>query len=217
VLTAQLQTPQCGGVLAKVKKVAEQFHEQQKEQSRHDGSPPHQWEGKQQVIQEGDNKKDEEMSFQKAKRVLKAIYGYSNSDSSIGEHHKKLHVMYGGPWDITSRYLIRTLSQAVAAAAPAPRVVSYHKWMEMSIVFNASNCSKNMAGARKLPLVIYPTIANVRLYHVPIDGRAALNLISLAAFQKQQIPMSKLTLSHLLLGMGSGCIIPHNSISHPVT
>jgi hypothetical protein len=102
-------------------------HEQQKEQSRHDGSPPHQWEGKQQVIQEGDNKKDEEMSFQKAKRVLKAIYGYSNSDSSIGEHHKKLHVMYGGPWDITSRYLIRTLSQAVAAAAPAPRVVSYHK------------------------------------------------------------------------------------------
>jgi hypothetical protein len=39
-----------------------------------------------------------------------------------------------------------------------------------------------MAGARQLPLVVTPIISNVRLYHILIGGRTALNLISLAAF-----------------------------------
>jgi hypothetical protein len=54
--------------------------------------------------------------------------------------------------------------------------------MEMSIVFDASDCPKNMSGVGQLPLVISLTIANIRLYRVLVDGRAALNLISLAAF-----------------------------------
>jgi hypothetical protein len=56
--------------------------------------------------------------------------------------------------------------------------------MEMSIVFNASNHPKNMAGVGQLPLVVSSTITNIKLYHVLIDGGAALNLISLMAFQK---------------------------------
>jgi hypothetical protein len=46
--------------------------------------------------------KDEEMEFQNAKRALKAIYGHSNSKSSDNEHHKVLHLMFGGSWDVTS-------------------------------------------------------------------------------------------------------------------
>jgi hypothetical protein len=56
--------------------------------------------------------------------------------------------------------------------------------MELSIVFDASDCPKNMSGAGQLPLVVSSTITNIRLYHVLIDGGAVLNLISLAAFQK---------------------------------
>jgi hypothetical protein len=56
--------------------------------------------------------------------------------------------------------------------------------METSISFDASDYPKNMVGAGQLPLVISSTIANIRLYHVLIDGGAALNFISLAAFQK---------------------------------
>jgi hypothetical protein len=55
------------------------------------------------------------------------------------------------------------------------------------------------------------------LYHVLIDGGAALNLISLATFQKLQIPMSKLAPSHPFLGVGSESIIPRGCISLPVT
>jgi hypothetical protein len=124
------------------------------------------------------------MSFQDAKTALNAIYSHSDSDSSTDEHHEQLHVMYGGSWDITSRRVIKTLHCVVAAAAPVLKVAPHHKWMETSIGFDASECPKNMAGAGHLPLVVSPTIANVKLYHVLIDGGAALNLMSLAAIQK---------------------------------
>jgi hypothetical protein len=84
--------------------------------------------------------------------------------------------------------------------------------METSIGFVTFDCPKNMVGAGQLPLVISPTI---RLYHVLIDGEAALNLISLAAFQKLQIPLSKLTPSRPFLGVGLSSIIPRGSISPP--
>jgi hypothetical protein len=60
--------------------------------------PPRQWEGKQQVAHKIDE--EEEMEFQNTKRAIKVIYGHS--ESSDKEHHKQLHVMYGGSWDIMS-------------------------------------------------------------------------------------------------------------------
>jgi hypothetical protein len=48
-------------------------------------------------------------------------------------------------------------------------------------------------------------------------GGVALNLISLAAFQKPQIPMPKPSPSRSFLGVGLASIIPHCSISLPVT
>jgi hypothetical protein len=56
--------------------------------------------------------------------------------------------------------------------------------METSISFGASDYPKSMAGAGQLPLLVFPTSINIKLYHVLIDSGAALNLISLAAFEK---------------------------------
>jgi hypothetical protein len=75
---------------------------------------------------------------------------------------------------------------------PAPRAAPHHRWMETTISFDAYNCPKSMAGAGQLLLLVSPTIINVKLYHVLIDSGATLNLISLAAFKKIQISMSKL-------------------------
>jgi hypothetical protein len=155
------------------------------------------------------------MEFQNAKWALKAVCGHS--DSSVDKHRKTLHVMYGGSWDITSPCFIRTLHRAVLAAAPAPRVAPHHKWMETSIDFDASDYPKNMAGAGQLPLLVSLTITNIRLYHVLVDGGAALNLISHVAFKKLQILMSKLTLSCPFSRVGLGSVIPSGSISLPVT
>jgi hypothetical protein len=56
--------------------------------------------------------------------------------------------------------------------------------VETPIGFDSSYCAKSMAGAGQLPLLVSPTISNVKLYHVLIDRGATLNLISLVAFKK---------------------------------
>jgi hypothetical protein len=105
---------------------------------------------------------------------------------------KVLHVMFGGSWAITSRHVVKTLRREIAAAALTPKAAPHPKWVETPIGFDASDCPKSMTGAGQLPLLISPTIFNVKLYHVLIDEGVALNLISLAAFKKLQIPMGKL-------------------------
>jgi hypothetical protein len=76
-----------------IKKLMEQFREQMRQQSScQDGASFRQWEGKQKVNPEVE--KEEEMEYQDAKRVQKAVY--SHSDSSGNERHKTLHVIFRG-------------------------------------------------------------------------------------------------------------------------
>jgi hypothetical protein len=157
------------------------------------------------------------MEFQDVKRTQKAIYGHSNSESSDNERRKMLHVMFGGSWAITSRRVIKTLRREVAAAAPVPKAAPHHKWMETPIGFNSSDCPKSMASAGQLPLLVSPTISNVKLYHVLINGGVALSLISLAAFKKLQIPMGKLQPSRPFFRVDPVSVTSHGCISLPVT
>jgi hypothetical protein len=122
---------------------------------------------------------------------LKTVYGHFDSESSDNEHRKALHVIFRGSWAITSRRIIKTLRREIAAGAPAPKAAPDRKWVETPIRFDASNCPKSMAGAGQLPLLVSPTIVNVKLYHILIDGGVTLNLINLAAFKKLHIPMGK--------------------------
>jgi hypothetical protein len=55
------------------------------------------------------------------------------------------------------------------------------------------------------------------LYHVLIDGGTTLNLISLAAFKKLQIPMGKLQPSRSFSGVGLVLVMPCGCISLLVT
>jgi hypothetical protein len=74
-----------------------------------------------------------------------------------------------------------------------------------------------MAGARVLPLVTAPTIANIKLHHVLIDGGAGLNVISYAVFKQLQIPESKLDPSRPFSGVGLHPVYLVGTISLPVT
>jgi hypothetical protein len=156
------------------------------------------------------------MEFQDAKRALKVVYGHSDSESSDNERRKTLHVMFGGSWTITYRRVIKTLRQEVVAATSALRAAPHHKWVKTPIGFDSSDCPKSMAGAGQLPLLVSPTISNIKLYHVLIDGGAAFNLISLAVFKKLQIPMGKLQPSRPFSGVGPVSITPHGCISLPI-
>jgi hypothetical protein len=74
-----------------------------------------------------------------------------------------------------------------------------------------------MAGAGMLPLVTAPTISNIRLHHVLINGGVGLSVISYAAFKHLQIPESKLTPSRPFSGVGPDPVYPVGTISLPVT
>jgi hypothetical protein len=65
------------------------------------------------------------MGFQKAKRVHKAIYDHTDSESSNNEHLMMLYVMFRGSWDITSCRIIKNLCREVVAAAPAPKAAPH--------------------------------------------------------------------------------------------
>jgi hypothetical protein len=96
-------------------------------------------------------------------------------------------------------------------------VAPHRKWVETPIGFDFSDCPKSMAGASQLPLLVSPTISNVKLYHILIDGGAAINLISLAAFKKLQIPMGRLQPSRPFSGVGPMSVTPRDCISLLVT
>jgi hypothetical protein len=87
---------------------------------------------------------------------------------------------------------------------------------EHHISFGPSDYPENMAGVRVLPLVTAPTIANIKLHHILIDGGASLNIISYAAFKELQIPESKLDPSRPFFGVGPHPIYPVGTISLPV-
>jgi hypothetical protein len=128
-----------------------------------------------------------------------------------------LYIMFRGSWDITSHLIVKNLRREVVAAPPIPKVTLHHKWMKTSISFDASDCPKSMARVRQLPLLVSPTIVNIKLYHVLIDGGTSLNLISMAAFKNLQILMSKLQSSRPFSGVGLVPVIPRSCIPLPIT
>jgi hypothetical protein len=115
------------------------------------------------------------------------------------------------------RRVVKTLCRAVVAAARAPSVAPHHKWMETSIGFDTFDCPKNMVGVRHLPLFVSPTITNIMMYNILVDGGATLNLISLTTFTQLLILMLKLAPSRLFPGVGPGSIMLCGSISLLVT
>jgi hypothetical protein len=74
-----------------------------------------------------------------------------------------------------------------------------------------------MAGAGDLPLVVSPTIANVQLRHVLIDGGAGLSILSTSAFFRMELRGVMLHPAEPFAGVGPGAVTPLGSVSLPVT
>jgi hypothetical protein len=126
--------------------------------------------------------------------------------------------MYGGSSELISRRDVKTLRREVLSVKPAtPKAAPHQRWKNTTISFGPSDCPENMAGAGVLPLVMAPTISNVRLHHVLIDGGAGLSVISYAAFKHLQIPESKLAPSRPFSGVGPDPVYPVGTITLPVT
>jgi hypothetical protein len=126
--------------------------------------------------------------------------------------------MYGGSSELVSRMNVKTLRREVFLVMPgASKAAPHQRWRSTTISFGPSDCPENMAGAGVLPLVTAPTIANIKLHHVLIDGGAGLNIIIYAAFKQLQIPESRLDPSRPFSGVAPQPVYPVGTISLPVT
>jgi hypothetical protein len=126
--------------------------------------------------------------------------------------------MYGSSSELVSRRDVKTLRREVLSMKPGtPKTAPHQRWKSTTISLGPSDCPENMAGAGVLPLVTAPTIANVRLHDVLIDGGAGLSVISYATFKHLQILEFKLAPSRPFSGVGPNSVYPVGTITLPVT
>ena len=91
----------------------------QREQSSKDGSPPPQQRpGKEKASDSRAAAGEKELGYQSPARELKGVYHDDNSDSDNDVHRKKLYVMYGGSWELVSRWNVKTLRREVLSVKP---------------------------------------------------------------------------------------------------
>jgi hypothetical protein len=159
-----------------------------------------------------------DLGYQSPEGDLKDVFtGDSDSDDD-NDRRKKLYVMYSRSWELTSRRNVKSLRREVLSVVPGvPKAAPHQRWRSTTISFGASDCPDNMAGAGILPLITAPVIANMRLHHILIDGRASLNVVSHAAFKQLQIPGSRLGPSCPFSGVAPQSVYPLGSIALPVT
>jgi hypothetical protein len=162
---------------------------ERRELTSKDGSPPRRRPGKERV-DDGDVAAGErDLGYQSPEQVLKDILTGDSDSGDDTNRRKKLYVMYGGRWELTSRRNVKSLCREVLSATPGvPKAAPHERWRSTTISFGASDCPENMAGAGILLLITAPVIANIKLHHVLIDGGAGLNVISHAAFRQLQMP-----------------------------
>jgi hypothetical protein len=203
----------CRKIIKLAKRVSERH-----EQASKDGSPPHRRPSKEKVDEGDATSGERDLGYQSPEGVLKDVLIGDSDSGDDNNRRKKLYVMYGGSWELTSRRNVKSLRREVLSAVPGvPKAAPHQRWRSTTISFRAFDCPDNMARTGILPLITAPITANMRLHHVLIDGGAGLNVISHAAFKQLQISGSRLGPSHPFSGVGPQPVYPLGSIALPVT
>jgi hypothetical protein len=204
---------ECHEIIKLAKRVSER-----REQSSKDGSPPRRRPGKERADDDEVATRERDLGYQSPEGVLKDIFTEGSNSGDESDRRKKLYVMYGGSWDLTSRRNVKSLCREVLSAIPGvPKAAPHQRWRSTTISFGASDYPDNMVGAGVLPLITTPVIANLRLHHVLIDGGAGLNVIIHAAFKQLQILGSQLGPSRPFSGVGPQPVYRLGSITLLVT
>jgi hypothetical protein len=157
---------ECCEIIELAKRVSER-----REQTSKDGSPPRRRPGKERIDDGEVATGERDLGYQSPEGHLKAVFTGDSNSGDDNDRRKKLYVMYGGSWELTSRRNVKSLRREVLSAVPGvPKAAPHQWWRSTTISFGASDCPDNMAGARVLPLITAPVIANMRPHHVLIDG-----------------------------------------------
>ena len=80
------------------------------------------------------------------------------------------------------------MRREVCSATPSEEAIRPLKWSDAPITFSLADHPASTVGVGRPPLVVSPTICNVKVSRVLIDGGAGLNLLSRETFEKLQVP-----------------------------
>jgi hypothetical protein len=109
------------------------------------------------------------------------------------------------------------MRRELLATVPTHEVVRKARWSEVKLTFDQSDHPTMLARGGKLALVVSPTIYNVKMKRVLVDGGASLSIISPAAFDALKAPGMKLQPSLPIIGVTPGHTWPLGHIDLPVT
>ena len=95
-------------------------------------------------------------------------------------------------------------AREVNAAEPPVESCKLLKWSITPIIFDIEDHPDRTTAVGCLPMLVSPTIRNLKVTKMLVDGGAGLNLISSAVLQRLQIPDSELEETGTFQGINPG-------------
>ena len=125
--------------------------------------------------------------------------------------------IHGGASAFTSRRQFKLLARELGAAVPSVDISRPLRWSDTPITFDQADHPKSSSGVGRLPLVVSPTICNIQVTRMLVDGGAGLNILTPDVFKKMQVPPGRLQPTMPFYGVTSGFTMPLGQVSLMVT
>nr|CAH67052.1 OSIGBa0127A14.4 [Oryza sativa] len=140
-----------------------------------------------------------------------------DDDLGFQEPGATIATIDGGACAHVSRRSFKAMKRELLAAAPTHEATRRARWSEVALTFDQTDHPPCVARGGQIAMVVSPTICNVKLGRVLIDGGAALNILSPAAFDAIKAPGMVLQPSQPIIGVTPGHTWPLGHIDLPVT
>nr|ABA99805.1 retrotransposon protein, putative, unclassified [Oryza sativa Japonica Group] len=140
-----------------------------------------------------------------------------DDDLGFQEPGATIATVDGGACAHVSRRSLKAMKRELRAAAPTHEATRRARWSEVSLTFDQTDHPPCIARGGQIAMVVSPTVCNVKLGRVLIDGGAALNILSPAAFDAIKAPGMVLRPSQPIIGVTPGHTWPLGHIDLPVT
>jgi hypothetical protein len=122
----------------------------------------------------------------------------------------------GGASLHSSHRQLKQWAREINVAEPAVEVQRPLKWSDTPIIFDIEDHPDRMTVVGCLPLLVSPTIRNLKVTEVLVDSQAGLNLISPDVIRRLQIPDGDLQEMGTFQGVNPGRSQPTGKITLPV-
>nr|ABB47502.2 retrotransposon protein, putative, Ty3-gypsy subclass [Oryza sativa Japonica Group] len=138
---------------------------------------------------------EKHMAFEKGKRVRvvekDAEAAAQELDSAYPDSDLHVSHIFGGSTAYSSKREYKKVEREVCSTwqGAAPKM----KWCEQKIEFSEEDHPKTAVIPGRYPIVVEPTIRNIKVARVLIDGGSSINLLFASALDAMRIPRSELT------------------------